>query len=348
MFGSEAHSRPIMFTILGTDGKEYGPVAVAKIQEWMIAGRANLQTQARRVNETEWKTLGDFPEFTGAGSGPSTAGIPPAAPAFPAATPIVPIIPVTPVAPQGTPAEIAADLIARASAMPFDPFSCIARSFDLWKNNFLPLVGVTALIFIIQFVIGLIPVVSLVNMFFLGGVFAGGLHYFYLGKMRGQPRDVGDAFAGFNLAFGRLALTNLATIALMCAITLPLLIPFGATIYKMANTAPNQLSELPPLTMGLVLSCLIVSLPVIYFAVAWTFAYTLVIDQGFGPWTALEVSRRVITRRWFLVFVLLICSGILVLLGLFGFIIGILFTLPLGLGSMLYAYEDLCRPPAAN
>ena len=36
-----------MFFILGGDGKEYGPVSVAKIQEWMIAlGRANLQTKA--------------------------------------------------------------------------------------------------------------------------------------------------------------------------------------------------------------------------------------------------------------------------------------------------------------
>jgi uncharacterized RDD family membrane protein YckC len=52
-----------MFFILGGDGKEYGPVSVAKIQEWVDGGRANQQTQARRANDTEWRTLGDFPEF---------------------------------------------------------------------------------------------------------------------------------------------------------------------------------------------------------------------------------------------------------------------------------------------
>lgn len=52
-----------MFTILGADGKEYGPVATAKIHEWINGGRANLHTKARRTDESEWKTLGDFPEF---------------------------------------------------------------------------------------------------------------------------------------------------------------------------------------------------------------------------------------------------------------------------------------------
>lgn len=52
-----------MFTIIGGDGNEYGPVAVENITAWIAAGRANLQTKARRTGETEWKTLGDFPEF---------------------------------------------------------------------------------------------------------------------------------------------------------------------------------------------------------------------------------------------------------------------------------------------
>lgn len=52
-----------MFTILGADGKEYGPVPADKVQAWIKARRANLQTKARRDGEAEWKTLGDFAEF---------------------------------------------------------------------------------------------------------------------------------------------------------------------------------------------------------------------------------------------------------------------------------------------
>lgn len=66
-----------MFSILGADGKEYGPVAADKVREWIIGGRANLQTKARRVEETDWKTLGEFPEFAAASS---ASAHPPAVP----------------------------------------------------------------------------------------------------------------------------------------------------------------------------------------------------------------------------------------------------------------------------
>ena len=75
-----------MFKILGSDGKEYGPVTRGNVIEWIRDGRANLETKARRSDETEWKTLADFPEFVPTGTTP--AFVPPSlteytAPAFP-------------------------------------------------------------------------------------------------------------------------------------------------------------------------------------------------------------------------------------------------------------------------
>src|SRR4051812_45019945 len=54
-----------MFTIIGGDGKEYGPVTTDQVRAWIAGGRANLDTQAKIVGTTEWKRLADFPEFTG-------------------------------------------------------------------------------------------------------------------------------------------------------------------------------------------------------------------------------------------------------------------------------------------
>lgn len=70
-----------MFTILGVDGKEYGPVTAGKIHEWIRDGRANLETQARFGSETAWRTLGDFEEFNPALSTPAVASTPPMPPA---------------------------------------------------------------------------------------------------------------------------------------------------------------------------------------------------------------------------------------------------------------------------
>lgn len=66
-----------MYKILGSDGKEYGPVTLGNIVEWIRDGRANLQTKARKGDETEWKTLGDFPEFVPTGVAPTFTAPPP-------------------------------------------------------------------------------------------------------------------------------------------------------------------------------------------------------------------------------------------------------------------------------
>lgn len=52
-----------MFTIIGGDGKEYGPATVAQIRSWIAAGRANLDTKAKSSASDEWRPLGDYPEF---------------------------------------------------------------------------------------------------------------------------------------------------------------------------------------------------------------------------------------------------------------------------------------------
>ncbi len=81
-----------MFTIQGGDGKEYGPVTIGKIHEWIAAGRANMQTKAHRYGETEWKTLGDFPEISQFGTTGSPT--PPPIPDYPL-SPVMPAINIT-------------------------------------------------------------------------------------------------------------------------------------------------------------------------------------------------------------------------------------------------------------
>ena len=62
-----------MFTIIGGDGKEYGPASAEQLRSWINAGRANLETKAKLAGETEFRRLGDFPEF----GGPATPAEPP-------------------------------------------------------------------------------------------------------------------------------------------------------------------------------------------------------------------------------------------------------------------------------
>lgn len=62
-----------MFTIIGGDGKEYGPVTTEQVRGWIAAGRANQDTKAKAAGSEEWRRLGDFPEFGAAGAPPLVA-----------------------------------------------------------------------------------------------------------------------------------------------------------------------------------------------------------------------------------------------------------------------------------
>lgn len=55
-----------MFIIIGGDGKEYGPVTADQVRTWITAGRANLTTKAKVDGSDEWRSLGDYAEFSGA------------------------------------------------------------------------------------------------------------------------------------------------------------------------------------------------------------------------------------------------------------------------------------------
>ncbi|HXF09470.1 MAG TPA: DUF4339 domain-containing protein [Desulfuromonadaceae bacterium] len=51
------------YTIIGDDGKPYGPVADYELPHWIKDGRVDADTQIQPEGEKEWKRLADLPEF---------------------------------------------------------------------------------------------------------------------------------------------------------------------------------------------------------------------------------------------------------------------------------------------
>jgi hypothetical protein len=168
-----------MYTIIGGDGKEYGPVPADQVRAWIVGGRANLETKARAMGADEWRRIADIPEL-----------------AEPAAAPAAGV-PVAPVAPPG--GEPRLNII-----------SCYERSWALLKADFWSLVGVS---FLMALIFSFLGYTYFLGVFFvtplLGGVLSGGWCYYFLLKIRGQPATVGDAFAGFTRAFVTLIATAL-------------------------------------------------------------------------------------------------------------------------------------------
>jgi uncharacterized membrane protein len=132
---------------------------------------------------------------------------------------------------------------------------------------------------------------------------------YYLTLIRGESAGMGDAFSGFGRSTGQLVLLSLVMNFLM-------LIGYAF--------------------------CLI---PGIYLAVAWFFSIPLVIDKQMGFWEAMELSRKMVGKHWFLVFAFLLVYGLLSMAGIIACCIGIFVTLPIGIAALMYAYETIFSPP---
>lgn len=68
-----------MFTIIGADGKEYGPVSAGQIRQWIAENRLTPDMQARPVGAIEWRRIRDLPEFADLPPAVSAGGAPPVA-----------------------------------------------------------------------------------------------------------------------------------------------------------------------------------------------------------------------------------------------------------------------------
>ena len=297
-----------MYTIIGGDGKEYGPVSGEDLRKWIVEGRLNAQTLAKAESDAEFRPLSTFPEF--ADAFPPLAAAPGAPPVF------------------STAANLA------EGDYELDIGSCFSRSWELVKNNFWPVIGVSTLVFFIIMAFNQItelftgPIIQGMirqHVFSPGGIFIvvlvsilgapvyvvlmAGLMKYFLKLIRGEPTAIGDAFAGFGPMTGQLILLGLV---------MNLLVLIGFVL------------------------CII---PGIFLQVAWLFAMALVIDRRMNFWDAMELSRKMVCKHWFIVFAFLIVYSLVVMAGVIACCIGILVTIPIGLGAWMYAYETIFSRP---
>jgi hypothetical protein len=239
-----------MYRIIGGDQKEYGPITVEQLRQWIAEGRLSGQSSVLAEGTSEWKALSSFPEV-------ADAIRPQAAPAGGAPPPF----------------ETAAwtqQVLARRPELQIG--WCFAQSWALLKANFGLLVGATALAWFINVACQYIPLVGGIIYWLIQGVLYGGLYLVFLKRIRGSPASVGEVFAGFSVAFVQLMLAGFLT-SLLTSIS--------------------------------VCFCL---LPAIYLFVAWIFSVPLVADKRLEFWSAMELSRKTVTRVWFEMLALIVLA----------------------------------------
>jgi len=153
--------------------------------------------------------------------------------------------------------------------------SCLARGWQLTRANFFLFFGAAFVVWFLS-LLAFLPhnlgfPFAILSWVFDGALY-GGMFLLILKRVRGQPAVLGDVFAGFKGAFLQLVL---------------------------AGVVSSFLSSLG------ICVCVV---GWVYLVVAWVFCVPLVADKQIEFWTAMEVSRRVVTRAWFAMLILLVLA----------------------------------------
>jgi hypothetical protein len=304
------------YIIIGGDGKEYGPVTDADVRQWIAEGRLDAQSRAKAESDAEFRPLSAFPEFAAAFSGGSPATI--------------------------APLKSSADFSPRDYEL--DLGGCIARGFQLLKENF-NLLFVAALVYAaIEGLVALMGMIPFVGMLFslanlvIAGPLMGGVLWVSLCAVRGQPAEVGDVFAGFRRCFGQLFLGKLIPSLIIGLCVIPIvLVAVALTLPLTAHHQPPDPHKLL-LLIPVILVCLI---PLVYLQTCWLFVLPLIIDKQMDFATAMKTSWRMVNKHWWQVFGLSLLIGLVNLAGAFACLVGLLFTMPIGFAALMSAYETI-------
>lgn len=309
-----------MYKIIGGDQNEYGPIDLNTIRHWIAEGRVSGDTLVQREGSAEWQPLRTDPELE-------------------------PLLEASPLPHRAAPEEpsgvTAQSLLNRDYSI--DTLDCLARSWELFKNSFGILFGGTALFLLIHFALSALAEVRFIGFLFtlasliISGPLMGGLYFLFLKTIRNQPASLEDLFAGFSDKFIQLLLTHLVVTVL----TLLAALPGGVVLGMGAVLGATQ----PGAIVLIVLGGILALIPVVYLTVSWVFALPLVLDKRLDFWTAMELSRRMVSKRFWEVFVLLIALFIVTAAGFLACCVGLFVSLPLAIGALMYAYEDIFWPP---
>lgn len=310
-----------MYIIIGSDGKEYGPVTDADVRQWIAEGRLNEKSQAKSEADAEFRNLETFPEFA-------------------AALAMKPVIPGVP-----PPSSRKAASNFKSQDYELDIGGCISHGYQSLKENFnllffaaltfLAVEGVMSMLAAIPF-IG--PIFSIANMV-ISGPLMGGVYLVFLRAERGDETEVSEVFAGFRQCFGQLFLGKFIPRLLAGLCLLPVIIAAVVMIGVPAATHHQEpdLHKLMPL-LPFALICLI---PMLYLQTCWAFTLPLIIDKQMDFATAMKTSWRKVNQHWWQVFAVILLIGLVNAAGALACFVGLLFTMPIGFAALMHAYETI-------
>jgi DNA-directed RNA polymerase subunit RPC12/RpoP len=229
---------------------------------------------------------------------------------------------------------------------------CVERAWKIVTGNLGLVIGASLLVFcaavagwVISFVASLvIPFANMILPALYSGPLIAGYLSLFLRLGRNEPAGVGNAFEGFQRRGVQLMLCSLVQGILNIACLVP---AFGVALAAGFAATFQRGGPPPTLTAGFVIALAAAALAgfaaLVYMNIVWTHALLLILDKGYDFWPAMQLSRRMVSKGWWMTFLFLLVGGILSGVGAFACLVGLLVSMPMYYAMRACFYEDNFR-----
>jgi hypothetical protein len=219
----------------------------------------------------------------------------------------------------------------------------IASAFGLFRKRAAAWIGITVVLFVLLFVLNLIPLIGAIANMLLMEVILGGL---FLG-CRALEADgefgVGQLFAGFSNQTGRLIVLGVLTVVGWIAIMVVVFFILGRSMMGLMSGDPAAITAAGPTIAIGVLVALGLSVP-LYMAL-W-FAACLVVFEEVQPAQAMGQSFRACLKNIVPFLLYGIVFLVLFFIAAIPLGLGFLVVIPVLIASVYTSYRDIFYAPA--
>ena len=192
----------------------------------------------------------------------------------------------------------------------FNLGSYFSAGWSLFASNMGGFIGFTFLLLVINLILAVIPVLGTIGSVIINAPLSAGYYIVAKKLLNDETTTFGDFFKGFDYL-------------------LPL---FLASLVS---------------GIFIVLGLFILLIPGLYLAVAYMFTSLMVIHKNLSFFEAMEASRKLITKKWFMFLLFALLIGLINIVGLILLGIGMLFTIPFTVCAVAVAFDDIMNKQTA-
>lgn len=231
----------------------------------------------------------------------------------------------------------------------------MSDGWSLFKKGAGSLIGFYIIVVVMLLVLNFIPFVSLISGFLQAALIAG--VYIFLRQLMQKRENFNQFFEGFN---------NFGQIAIFVLIRFLFIIPFLVLLFTIifpfhiiadlisgdidAQYFAEEIVSSLEGNIGLVIGTYgVMIIGFIYIYMSYSFTLPLIVDAKLEFWQAMEVSRKIIGRKFFMFLLLFIVLGIIAMLGtLITCGLGLFIVMPYLYCVIFAAYDDILKPQSED